>query len=67
MAMSSSRWDKDGDGFVTLEEIKAFFASGRQQQRGPAQNPAALQAGGVPMKTVPRPALREDSKAWSRS
>ena len=42
--------DKDGDGFVTLEEIRAFYASGRQRQSGPAQNPAALQAGGVPMK-----------------
>jgi hypothetical protein len=44
--------DQDGDGFVTLDESKAFFASGPQRQRGPAQNPAALQAGGVPMKTV---------------
>ncbi|MBN8457255.1 MAG: alpha/beta hydrolase fold domain-containing protein [Verrucomicrobia bacterium] len=42
--------DKDGDGFVTLEEIRAFYAGGRQSS--PAQNPAALQAGGVPMKTV---------------
>ncbi len=36
--------------WLTLEEIKAFYASGRQRQSGPAQNPAALQAGGVPMK-----------------
>ncbi|MCX6910702.1 MAG: alpha/beta hydrolase fold domain-containing protein [Verrucomicrobia bacterium] len=45
-------WDQNSDGVVTLEEVKAFFASGKQRQRSSAQNPAALQAGNVPMKTV---------------
>lgn len=45
------QWDQNSNGVVTLEEVKAFFASGRARQRSPAQNPAALQTGGVPMKT----------------
>ncbi|MBM3294496.1 MAG: hypothetical protein FJY82_08210 [Candidatus Aminicenantes bacterium] len=47
--MQFTLMDKDGDGFLTLEEIKTFYASNRQ--RKPVQNPAALQAGSVPMKT----------------
>ena len=45
------QWDQNRDGVVTLEEVKEFFASGQSRQRSPAQNPAALQANNVPMKT----------------
>jgi hypothetical protein len=41
--------DEDGDGFTTVEEIRAFYAGGRQSS--PAQSPAALQAGNVQMRT----------------
>ena len=45
------RMDRDGDGSVTQSEVKVYYSSERMARQGSAGNPAALQTGGVPMKT----------------